>query len=113
MRAPGSRLLMLTRTGAPAARAFALGFHEPTKGTAAPTTPTAPTTVVAPVKKRRRPSLTPSLLMTFSPQKHKVERICLTCPLTFSIAASGAYFRRARKSTGHKMVRYGTEHSQP
>jgi hypothetical protein len=53
--------------GAPAAKALALGFHEPTKGTAAPTPPTALTAVVAPIKKRLRllfavPSLTKRLL---------------------------------------------------
>src|SRR5690606_42095551 len=51
---PGSSLLIFTRTGAPADFALALGFQEATKGTAAPTTPTPPTTEVAPTRKRRR-----------------------------------------------------------
>src|SRR5690606_19098697 len=58
---------MLYLTGAPAAFALALGFHEPTNGIAAPTTPTAPTAQVAPINTRRRVLFTASLLMTNSP----------------------------------------------
>jgi len=36
--------------GAPAARALALGFHEPTKGTAAPAAPAAVTRDVLPMR---------------------------------------------------------------
>jgi hypothetical protein len=60
---------MSTFTGAPAVRALALGFQEATNGTAAPTAPTAPTADVAPIRRRRRPLFTPSLLIkTISPQ---------------------------------------------
>jgi hypothetical protein len=65
--APGSILLILNLTGAPAAFALALGFQDPTKGTATPTAPTAPTIVVAPINKLRRDLFTTSLLMTISP----------------------------------------------
>ena len=44
-----SRLISI-RTGAPAARALALGFQDPMKGAAAPTTPAAPTAAVEPAK---------------------------------------------------------------
>jgi hypothetical protein len=47
---PGSSLLKSNLTGAPAALAFADGFQEPTNGTATPTTPAAPTTLVAAVR---------------------------------------------------------------
>jgi hypothetical protein len=40
--------------GAPSARALALGDQDATKGIAAPTTPAAPTTAVAPIRKYRR-----------------------------------------------------------
>ena len=60
------RLLISNLTGAPAALALALGFQEPRNGTATPTTPAAPTALVAAVKKRLRPVFTPSLLMIFS-----------------------------------------------
>ena len=99
MRAPGSRLLMLTRTGAPAAR-FRARIPRAHEGTAAPTTPT-PTTVV-----HRSRSVGVLHLYRCSdvlPQK-KVERICRTCPLTFSTQPLVLIWR-ARKSTGHKTVR--------
>src|SRR5262245_15326243 len=59
---PGSILEMSALTGAPAARAFALGFQEPMNGTAMPTAPAAPTTDVATVRNWRRPLFTPGLL---------------------------------------------------
>jgi hypothetical protein len=65
---PTSMRLISTRTGAPAARALALGFHEPTKGTIAPTTPAAPTTEVDPNKNRLRPESVPSSLTVNSPE---------------------------------------------
>jgi hypothetical protein len=46
-------LLISASTGAPAARAFALGFMEEMKGTAAKPAPTAPTTLVAMTSTRR------------------------------------------------------------
>ena len=49
------------------ALARALGNQAPTKGTAAPTAPAAPTTLVAATRKRRRPLFTPSLLIQSSP----------------------------------------------
>src|SRR5690625_644127 len=58
---------MSARTGAPAARALALGFHDPTNGTAAATAAASPTTGVAAVSKRRRPLFTPSCLLALSP----------------------------------------------
>jgi hypothetical protein len=60
-------LAIFTFTGAPAAFALALGNHDPTNGTAAPTAPAAPTTDVAATRKRRRPTFTPSLLIQSSP----------------------------------------------
>src|SRR5699024_5592438 len=47
---PASSLLISTSSGAPAFSARALGCHDLTKGTAAPTTPTAPTADVTPIK---------------------------------------------------------------
>ena len=55
---PGSNRLMSTFIGAPAAKALALGFQDPKKGTAKPATPPAPTTAVAPRRKFRRQELT-------------------------------------------------------
>src|SRR6478672_3596057 len=50
---PGSILLMSTSIGAPAALARSLGHSDITNGTAAATTPTPPTTDVAPIRNRR------------------------------------------------------------
>ena len=83
--------------GAPAARALALGFQEPTKGTAAPTPPTAPTREVLPIKKRLRllftvPSFT-GLLLSLPPREpgrdadQKMARILLK--IGFSFKAKG------------------------
>jgi hypothetical protein len=55
---PGCNRLISTFIGAPAAKALALGFHDPKKGTAKPATPPAPTAAVAPRRKFRRPELT-------------------------------------------------------
>src|SRR3989338_4914085 len=68
IRCPGSSLDIFAFTGAPAALALALGFHDATNGTAAPITPTPPTTEVAPTRNRRRPVFTsPSLIETSPP----------------------------------------------
>jgi len=53
---------MSIRTGAPAALALALGFQEPTKGTAAPVTPATPATDVEPTRNFLRPALVLSLV---------------------------------------------------
>src|SRR5260370_41779978 len=50
---PGSTLDRSTSTGAPAARARALGFMLATKGTATATLATPPATLVAATRKRR------------------------------------------------------------
>ena len=50
---PGSTLLMSTSTGAPAAFARADGSIESMNGTAAATTPTPPTTLLAVMRNRR------------------------------------------------------------
>jgi hypothetical protein len=52
--APGSSLLTSACTGAPAARALALGFMEEMNGTATKPTPTAPTALVAAMSTRLR-----------------------------------------------------------
>jgi hypothetical protein len=52
-KAPGSSFEMSASTGAPAARALALGFIEAMKGTAAKPAPMAPTTLVATTRIRR------------------------------------------------------------
>jgi hypothetical protein len=52
---PGSSLPMSTSTGAPAALARSLGKNDITNGVAAATTPTPPTALVAPIRKRRFP----------------------------------------------------------
>src|SRR5690554_1405367 len=71
MRCPGSSLETSACTGAPAALALALGCREATKGTATPTAPTAPTTVVAPTRKRRRFLFTPlSAISRFLPSAY-------------------------------------------
>ncbi|WMC12485.1 hypothetical protein PU634_13740 [Oceanimonas pelagia] len=54
---------MSTSTGAPAAFALALGFHDAMKGTAAKAAPTPPTTVVDQVRNLRRPVSTGALLI--------------------------------------------------
>src|SRR6266542_6408741 len=65
---PGSSLEMSISTGAPAAFARSLGKNDITKGVAAAATPTPPTTLVAPIKKRRLPWFTvPSAISTPSP----------------------------------------------
>ncbi len=51
---PSSSLEASTATGAPSALARTLGCQEEMNGTAAKTTPTAPTPAVAAVSKRRR-----------------------------------------------------------
>ena len=52
---PGSTFEMSTSTGAPAAFARSLGQNDITNGVAVATTPTPPTTLVAPIRKRRFP----------------------------------------------------------
>lgn len=56
---PGFSLEISIRTGAPNARALALGFQDWTNGTAAPTAPTAATPDVASSKYRRVTGLEP------------------------------------------------------
>src|SRR5690606_19009309 len=72
-RAPSSTRLISMVTGAPAARARALGFQEPTKGTAAPTAPAAPTREVLPTRKRLRLLLTAPLLTRIFSCKNESE----------------------------------------
>jgi hypothetical protein len=57
---PGSILLILNSTGAPADLARALGLQVFKNGTATALTPTAPTTTVAALRKRLRLLSTPS-----------------------------------------------------
>ncbi len=54
---PSASRLISIRTGAPAARALALGFQDPIKGAAATTTPAVPAAAVEPARKRLRPAL--------------------------------------------------------
>jgi hypothetical protein len=62
---PTCKRLISIRTGAPAALAFALGLQEPIKGTAAPTTPAAPTAEVDVTKNLLRPAFALSSVTVF------------------------------------------------
>jgi hypothetical protein len=75
---PADNLLISILTGAPAASALALGFQEPTNGTANPTTPADPTAVVAPIRKLRRPVLTLSSFKMNSPYRYNVHPLSHT-----------------------------------
>ena len=62
------------RTGAPAALALALGFHEPMKGIAAPVTPATPAAAVEPTRNLLRPAFELSLVtVIFSPRTQVVK----------------------------------------
>ena len=68
---------MSTSTGAPAAFARSLGKNDITNGVATATAPMPPTTLVAPIRKRRFPSFTVASAMTTCPPSLPAGRLAV------------------------------------